>query len=426
MKWRNQMLALACLVVFFALGVLYFKNWVVQKPFGIILFIGEGLDPARLAATRIYAADARTPLSLDALSNIALLKNYSADSITPDAAAAATALATGVKVNNGTLGVTANGKSLVNLLELARQNGRVTGLLTDARLTDPTLAAFYAHKNSTVDRASLARELVGNAFIDVVLGGGAADFLPQSKGGTRADERDLTAELQEAGYEVVHTADELEDVPRWRRPKLFGLFGSDELAFADDDVAHASQPTLADMVRRGIELLQFNRGGYVLVVDAGLAQRAARQNDGDHTLLETIEFDRAVAVAVEYAGNKSMIIVCGDVALGGIQLNGSAPSEASGGIWWGSDPSEGLSLTWATGPHGPTPSQTPDAATLAGVAAETTTAAPEVLLEPAAVYAQTAREAAADVLALGRGPGTDALQGIIESTRIFEIIEDNL
>ena len=45
MKWRNQLLALFCLVVFAAFGVFYFQHWVVQKPFGIILFVGEGLSP---------------------------------------------------------------------------------------------------------------------------------------------------------------------------------------------------------------------------------------------------------------------------------------------------------------------------------------------------------------------------------------------
>jgi hypothetical protein len=53
MKWRNQILALLCLLIFVAFGVLYFRNWVVQKPFGIVLFIGEGLTPDRLAATRL-------------------------------------------------------------------------------------------------------------------------------------------------------------------------------------------------------------------------------------------------------------------------------------------------------------------------------------------------------------------------------------
>ena len=55
MKWRNQLLALFCLALFAAGGVFYFRNWVVQKPYGIILFIGEGLDTRSLAAARAAA-----------------------------------------------------------------------------------------------------------------------------------------------------------------------------------------------------------------------------------------------------------------------------------------------------------------------------------------------------------------------------------
>src|SRR5256714_9696412 len=96
-KWRNQLLALLCLAVFVGLGVLYFQHWVVQKPFGIILFIGEGLDAARLPMTRVYAGGASTGLTIDSLPNTALLRNYSLDSVIPDQGAVATALATGAK-----------------------------------------------------------------------------------------------------------------------------------------------------------------------------------------------------------------------------------------------------------------------------------------------------------------------------------------
>src|SRR5207245_7463337 len=58
-KWRNHMLALVCLLAFAGLGILYFQHWVVQKPFGIILFIGEGLASHRLAATQIGRASCR-------------------------------------------------------------------------------------------------------------------------------------------------------------------------------------------------------------------------------------------------------------------------------------------------------------------------------------------------------------------------------
>src|SRR6478609_7469144 len=65
MKWRNQILALLCLTIFIALGFLYFRHWVVQKPFGIVLFVGEGLTPERVAATRLYARGANAHLAIE-------------------------------------------------------------------------------------------------------------------------------------------------------------------------------------------------------------------------------------------------------------------------------------------------------------------------------------------------------------------------
>ena len=115
--------------------------------------------------------------------HMALLTNYSNDFAAPDQAAAATAIATGVKVNNRLIGSDSEGKSLPNLIELARQAGRATGLVTNANITDPTAAAFYAHTADQNDQSAIARQLAESSGIDLVLGGGADDFLPESKGG---------------------------------------------------------------------------------------------------------------------------------------------------------------------------------------------------------------------------------------------------
>src|SRR5438105_2501968 len=145
MKWRNQLLALLCLAVFAGLGVLYFKHWVVQKPFGIILIIGEGLAPERIALTRVYVGGADAHLALDGMPHVALVKNHANDFAVSDQAAAASALATGTKVNNRAISVDPNGKPLSSILELARKSGRATGLVTNGSITNATCAAFYAH-----------------------------------------------------------------------------------------------------------------------------------------------------------------------------------------------------------------------------------------------------------------------------------------
>ena len=184
MKWRNQLLALFCLLVFAGVGVLYFQHWVIRKPFGIILFVGEGLSPARLAPTRAYAAGVETRLNLDSMPNAALMTNYSKDFAAPDQAAAATAIATGERVTNYTLAINADGKPIKNIVELAREHGRAIGLVTDTKLTDPTSAAFYAHPLEPSDVDKIAAEFVDRGNIDIAMGGGAAQFLPITKGGT--------------------------------------------------------------------------------------------------------------------------------------------------------------------------------------------------------------------------------------------------
>jgi alkaline phosphatase len=223
-KWRNQLLALLLLVAFVGIGVIYFQHWVVQKPFGIILFIGQGLSPGRLAATRVYAGGAETHLALDSMEHIALIRNYSKDFATPDQAAAATAIATGTRVNNGAIARNSEGKPLASIVELARDQGRVIGLVTDVNLTEPTCAAFYAHPAEPNDTDAIAREFVEGGKIEIALGGGLAQFLPSGKGGARQDNRDLLLELRRNGFDVAQTRAELEAIPTWKHSKLFGVF----------------------------------------------------------------------------------------------------------------------------------------------------------------------------------------------------------
>ncbi|PYK27982.1 MAG: hypothetical protein DME52_02610 [Verrucomicrobia bacterium] len=381
-KWRNQLLALFCLLVFAGLGVLYFRHWVFRKPFGIILFIGEGLAPDRLAPTRAYAGGAGTRLSLDSMPRMALLTNYSKDFAAPDQAAAATAIATGMRVPNGAIAINGDKKPIPSIIELAREYGRATGLVTDTKLTDPTSAAFYAHPVEPNDIEKIAAEFVDGGKIDIAMGGGV------------------------------------------------GAFNDAELAFANQVEERGQQPNLSDMVRRAIQLLQYNAGGYLLVVDAGLMRKAAQENDGERTLTQTIELDRAVALARRYAGEKSTIIVCGDVAIGGMNLNGFPFRQDSGIALLGLNSAGQPWITWATGPHS---TRSYGAANVPNN--KTATAAPPFVwqneqpaenLEPAALYTKSALPTVDDVVVFGSGPGTDVLQGVVDSTVVFKVLRGEL
>jgi alkaline phosphatase len=423
MKWRNQLLALFCLLAFAGIGVLYFQHWVIRKPFGIILFVGEGLSPARLAPTRTFAAGAGTRLNLDSMPHAALVMNYSKDFAAPDQAAAATAIATGKRVANRALTID-NGKAIKSIVELAREYGRATGLITDTNLTDATSAAFYAHPADSSDVEKIAAEFVDRSNIDIAMGGGAAQFLPVTKGGERQDRRDLLLELRGNGFDIVRTRTELDAVPAWRRPKLVGVFSNDDLAFANQVEERNQQPSLSDMVRRGIQLLQYNVGGYLLVVDAGLSRKAAQQNNAERTLGQTVELDRAVGVARSYGGEKATIIVCGDVAIGGLSLNGFPFRKDSGIALLGFNSAGQPWITWATGPNG---DKSYGAAKIPSKQHENPSKQPQAEQpEPAAFYTKSAFVTVEDVIAFGNGPGTEALQGVIENTDLFNILRDEL
>src|SRR5207245_11406733 len=190
-KVRNQLVALLFLAVFAGLGVLYFQHWVVQKPFGIILIIVEGLAPERITLTRVYLGGSDARLALDGMPNVALVTNYSRDFAVSDQAAAASALATGVKVNNRSLSIDPAGKPRANIIELARNRGRATGLVTNESLTNATCAAFYAHAPNANDSDQITRQLVGGGKIDICMGLSTAEFLAEAKQGQRQDNRDL-------------------------------------------------------------------------------------------------------------------------------------------------------------------------------------------------------------------------------------------
>lgn len=418
MRLRNQLLAILLLGLFGVVGFFYFRIWVNPKPFAVIVFLGDGLTAGDLTAARQFEGGADHRLTVQTFPHTALVSNHANDFAVPDDASAATALATGVKVNNGSVAIDPNGRPLQSLLDLARERGRSVGVITNGSLADATMAAFYAHAPGAGDPAALAKQFA-DAKIDVALGGGALDFLPEGKDGRRRDRRDLLAELQNKGRTVVRTKADLENAPVFGTASLVGLFAGGNLAFAGQIEAGSQQPSLSDMVRRAIEFLEYHQGGYFLVVDASLITRAAEQNQGERAIAETIELDHAIATALRYAGPKALIVAVGKHATGGMVLNGYPLRSDHGVALLGKNPAGYPAITWSTGPNGPAAAGTLPAPK------PSPTPAPRAT-EPAAVSAPTAVNNAEDVLAIGIGPGSQEVTGFLDNTQVFRILEKNL
>ena len=408
MRLRNNLLALAILLVFLAFGVLYVRFWVVQRPFGIVLFVSDGLVSRHITGARLYANGASHRLEIErSVSGVpnfpysAFVRNDSAQFAVPDAASAANAIATGRRARHHTVGVNENGKAIESILEFARREGRAVGLVTNGRFTDPSAAAFYAHSGNANDSDSLAVSLLKAAPFKVLFGGGLDDFLPGGKGGRRRDAGDRLAPLGKS-WDVVRTKAEMESASSYREGTLLGLFAEGTLAYSKERESGVGQPSLTDLVRRAIQCLETDRHGYVLVVDEELISKAAVLNEGEHLLRETLELDRAIDTAVKYAGDKSLVVAVGRSGIGGFALSGYPLRQDKGLALLGPNSEGHPSIPWATGPKGPQSN------------------------EPAARVSESALNTAEDVMALGRGLGAEKIRGFLDHTEIFRILRDAL
>lgn len=399
------MLAAACAFAFLGFGLIYYWSWVVQKPFAIILFVADNFSASGLTAARLYGGGADYRLGLERFPNLALLATSAADYAVADEAAASASLATGRLANKGNFRVRVDGRAMTTLAQLARERGRAVGFVTNGRLASAMLGALIPGEEMTGPGQIVADDLVKWKDLQLALGGGAADFLPQHHGGARPDERDLTLESRAAGFDVVRGKLELENTPQWRAGKILGLFADGNLAFSDDLARAAAQPSLVELVRESIQLLQINRRGYFLVVEAALVGEAARANHGERMLRELVQLDAAVAEAVVYAGKDALILVAGRVVSGGPRLNGFPLRNDKGLALLGTNPQGIPAWTWSSGPGG-----TPEAPGT----------------EPSALPNSPVLPVAEDVLAVGVGPGAEALSGFLSAPDVYSLLAKQL
>jgi len=245
---------------------------------------------------------------------------FSANSPITDSAAAATALASGVKTNNGMVGVAPDGSRVESILEQSQRAGKSVGLITTVGITHATPACFAAHVSSRGEQEEIAAQMVAGR-VDLLLGGGRREFIPQAEGGTREDGRNLLREAQQAGYALALSPADLAGA---RNLPLLGLFAASELGYAID--RPQGQPTLAEMTAKAVELLSRDGDGFFLMVEGGMIDFGAHANDLAMVMHEVLAFDEAIGVAAEYAAAHPdmLLVVTGDHETGGLSLTGRA------------------------------------------------------------------------------------------------------
>ena len=265
----------------------------------VILLVGTGLGSVQLDLTRNYAGGT---LNIDKLPEQGRLKTGSANSPVPDAAAAATALATGSRTNNGLLSMLPNGEKLQSVAQVMKNKGGKVGIVTTGLVTNPVCAAFYANSLNSTDEAALAEQAL-RSKIDLLVGGGRAAFRPVLFGGSRQDSRDLLLSAQIDGYTVAQTWKAMEKA---EGPKLLGLPVNGVFSYEIDRGKEGEQ-SLADLTKKA--LAQFDSERFFLLVSGSRIGDACLQNDPAAMVVEILAFDQAVGVALEYAMRRPDVLV---------------------------------------------------------------------------------------------------------------------
>ena len=352
----------------------------------VIIMLGDGMGIAHTTAARIvkYGVTAGHPndfLAIQKFPGTGLITTHSLNSIITDSAPGMSCYVSGNHNQNGQEGVyPANvtnaffGPRVEYMSEfLHRTKGTSTGIVSTADIEDATPAATAVHTLNRGAGQGICDQYLdesGNTGLTVLLGGGRRWFLPStafgsSRGtgndypalpadlqaaygvpaGTVDANRDLIGNFQSAGFTYASSLTDLNTAFASGTPnKLLGLFGYgnmnvtlDKLAkrrgtllpgtttFAVDDYHAPDQPLLPEMTEAAIKVLAKNPNGFTLMVEGAHIDKQSHYMDADRAIVETIEFDNAVAMAKKYADQlgDTIVIVTADHECSGFSLIGA-------------------------------------------------------------------------------------------------------
>ncbi len=262
----------------------------------VILLIGDGNGLTQISSSVLLNGG---ELTLTQLKSIGLLKTQSADDFTTDSAAAGTAIATGSKTYNRSIGMDTSNRPLINITELLSEHGFVSGIITTDKITGATPASFYAHQKDRSDTLNIAADLL-KSQLSLFIGGGAEDF--------RID-------WTSSGF-TIH--DNIFDIEQNYNDKV-GCFISESKV---PSVLKGRGNLLAEATKNGLEFLYSKNKPFFLMVESAQIDSYGHLNEVAGIVSEGIDFDRAITEALKFAdktGN-TLVIITADHETSGFSI----------------------------------------------------------------------------------------------------------
>lgn len=435
----------------------------VRKAKNVVLFVVDGLSVPTITASRIFEGQSR---GVDGESNklafetllpyVALSKTYTHDAQVADSAPTATAMVSGVKSVNGTIGVTQaikpgdcasqKGAEVTTIFELAEQAGLSTGIVSTARITHATPASTFAkvavrdwENDTNLDDAAkaagckdIASQLIdwpaGNGF-EVILGGGRGNFMladqkdpeDESKSGSRKDGRDLVKEWQ-AKYNdgsYVWNKEQFDAIDPASTGHLFGLFERSHMQYETDRAKDkGGEPSISEMATKAIDVLSKNEDGYVLMVEGGRVDHAHHAGNAYRALTDTVAVAEAVKAVYEKVDpSETLIILTADhshvFSIAGYPKRDN-PILGIAGV--ADDKKPYTTLGYQNGPGAKLDEPRADLTNV-------DTTDPDFLQQALIPLGESETHAGDDVAIFAQGPWAHLFQGIVEQNLIYHVIE---
>ena len=289
------------------------NNIKYTEPENIIFMIGDGMGFNIVEMTEHLYRDQlyNGKLAMNYIPQLSSHTSYSQDNQTTDSAAGGTALATGYKTANGVVAMDPDAaREYKSTLELAAEKGKSTGVIATKSVTDATPAAFTAHVSSRYEHSLIATqqmEAIKDGTLDLLLGGGR-DYFTDGNNGDRLN--------QAVGAGQINYSDRFEFSQNDALPML-GLYSEDAMDTYDETL-----PTLAEMTSLALERLSVDENGFFLMVEGSQIDTYAHDNKLEESAHEAYEFDKAIAVVLDFIKNNpdTVLIVTADHETGGLIL----------------------------------------------------------------------------------------------------------
>jgi len=289
-----------------------------DRPKNVVFFISDGCGPASFGLAREFQSenDGIPQLDIDRYHRGSVITFSNSGRVT-DSAASATAYACAIKTYNGAIGMNPNQEAVQTILEMAEEAGFNTGLVTTARLTHATPAAFSSHVIVRAMEHEIASQQLEQG-IEILMGGGYAFFSSPEDGGNRPDSLDLIQRAVEKGYHHVTNRSEMmanDELP------MLAMFTPGMMAYEIDRDPEV-EPSIAEMTVKSLELLAASDKPFFIMIEAGRIDHAGHANDPAAHLHDVLAYDEAWQAAVDFAKSdgETLIVGTSDHETGGLTL----------------------------------------------------------------------------------------------------------